>query len=637
MKKFETLFKYIKNNKTNFIISTLLFTASLISFGAGTYYAKNTVNSIYKEAIKTNDEIFVDIEKINKRISEEEALKFDEKFYPENVYKTIELDVSRQIYFPNIDRSHFLKNHILYVLENDNKLNYKFGSKPVEDYEIALTDYATRAFYEYGIKNTYNEISKEEIKEDLSVLIDKVLVTDFGNLTIKGIIDTGFDLKLYDSSNWYFELENLVNNSVLFSHNLNSKIKDFYYSKPKGKLPIGGLLSPDRQSDNLNYINDTSTYSEYLYKFSKEQNNENDIYLSYDAISYLINFDGYKNKKVTLPSKFNFNKEDLNTNLYLDSFFRALDEYVLEYTATKYYSEAYINKSFDIDKYEKKLNKEDSLVEEDKKDAYKIFLTDVYNFGITYDNFFQNNPHHYKITECTKELVDYIFSEYPELIDLKNKEILYTISEEDKGSIKIGGISLTNGFNSPVSIVPKELFNRLCDNNIYSSIHIDKDAANLNFGSLMKLLNENKELDVFNNDNLSSWLWIHDDIYRIFKIVLFSLSALLFSALIVVQFIFLKYKFILKKVKNDENHKDVFNYLISISSLSMVISLILLPLINFLGDLLAKTFINDAPFLTSGIVGMEYLALLLGTIFVLSIFLLFTICFKNKYKIKNDD
>ena len=60
-------------------------------------------------------------------------------------------------------------------------------------------------------------------------------------------------------------------------------------------------------------------------------------------------------------------------------------------------------------------------------------------------------------------------------------------------------------------------------------------------------------------------------------------------------------------------------------------------LINFLGDLLAKTFINDAPFLTSGIVGMEYLALLLGTIFVLSIFLLFTICFKNKYKIKNDD
>lgn len=142
MKKFETLFKYIKNNKTNFIISTLLFTASLISFGAGTYYAKNTVNSIYKEAIKTNDEIFVDIEKINKRISEEEALKFDEKFYPENVYKTIELDVSRQIYFPNIDRSHFLKNDILYVLENDNKLKYKFGSKPVEDYEIALTDYA---------------------------------------------------------------------------------------------------------------------------------------------------------------------------------------------------------------------------------------------------------------------------------------------------------------------------------------------------------------------------------------------------------------------------------------------------------------------------------------------------------------
>ena len=631
-KNVEDLHNIIKKKRSKFFITSFLLTASLISLGVGSYYAKNTINSIFEYSIKNNDKKFVNIESQN-NINDDEVKEIEGIFSKEDIYKRINLNLDFWVYKSNIvsDKNfHYLK---VKILENyDSSLSFKYGSKPINDNEIALTDFAIRPFYEFGIKNIYNEVSSELIKENENNLI--VIPSDFGNLKIKGIIDTGFDFNLYDDNQSYYEYENLVENSILFNENVTNKIKNYIRTDKKILSPLKGILQYDLDYNLLNslyFIHESETYKDYIYKIDDKKDSENDIYLNSQALSRLINSIDTKNKEVVLPSKFNFDHKEINTNLKLSNFFNVIDNYILEYAATKYYEEAYSNKSFDIYRCETELNKEGTLSQSDKKDAYKLFLRDVDAFGIQYDEFFNNNPQYFKINECAKEMVGYLFNEYKELFELSNMKIKYVIKGEEKEKLNIRGINLTGWYSGPVSVVSKEFYDKLnLENDVYSSLHIKKDKVVSNFESFMKFLNDNKGLKIFNNEKLGDGLWLHENCYFIPEIIMFSLFEICLIAFLIIYFFDIKLMFTANKIKKDKNYKSIYLYSIGIASLSALVSLILLPLFTYLSNLIIYECIKPIQILISGRPGIEYLYLILGIILVSFVAFSLIGIFRNK-------
>lgn len=624
------LFSTIKKNKINYFLTTLLLTTSLVSLGVGLYYAKNTNSNIHYKTIKDNESSLVDLSNVQK-ISDDEVSEFESVFSKENIYKSIDTqNLHVQIYSRNIDHEGVFQK--LKILDTSDDLSYIYGTKPLSDNEVSLTDFAIRYFYNYGLKNIYNEVSSEDIRKDQSLLIGKFLVTDFGTLKISGIIDTDFTFSSYDSNNDSLDFNNLIENSIVFNENVTQKI-NYLIRNIKKIVPFEDLLSytdRDNQFESLNYVHVFNTYKDYVYNIKNDSDESNDIYLSGPSISHLIQDIGIGDKEVTLAPKFNFGNEELNSNLKLDSFFEKINEYILEFTATKYYQEAYSRKNFDIYTYENKLNKQGPLEEIDKKNAYKLFLNDVYNFGIEYDNFFDENPHYFKINECALELVEYLFNEYPELSRLLDQKIKYRINGEE-GLLNFKGVNLTSGYYSPVSVLSKEIFDKFgFSNNIYSSIHIKKEVVLSNFNSFMNLLNENKDLEIFNNKTLNDAIWLYENSYFICKVLLFSLSGLTLIATFVIYIANIKNMFIVKKIHKDNNYKNIILYSSGVISFGAILSLVLLPFFTCLANLILFNVSEVTPLFFSGIPGIEYLFVVLDIIAILLIGVIILVLFNNK-------
>lgn len=633
-------FEVIKKKKTTYIFTSIFLTFSLIFFGVGFYYVKNTIHSIYKNSIEDNKASLVDVDTRN--ISEQQVINFEERFDRRDVYKLIEVESLRyNIYSLNLVDNVPQNISDLKVLECDaDSLKFKCGSKPINDNEIALTDFASRYFYDYGIKNIYTEVPSSLIKEDLINLLNKTLVTNYGNLIIKGIIDTGFNLSTCDYSNDYSYYD-LIENSVLFNEKVTNNIKNNLHSKNIFlKYPYPRLSSyelPINENGFLSFIHEKDTYQNYIYKLVNTKDEENDVYLSWNIVSCLIDQNYAGENIVTLPGKFNFNHQDLNTGLSLDRFLRNIDSFALEYAASKYYKEAYQNHSFDNVRYESRLDEKNNLSQKDKKDAYKLFLWDVVHYGITYDKAFNGDNEYSKILDCAKEISEFLLQKYNKIYDVCNKKIQYQLNDNDKGDLNLRGINLSSFYTDPFCIVSKQFFDKLnLKLNIYSSIHIQKDEVLSNLDSLINAINKNEGSYVFNNEILSDCLWLRENSFLPCKIIVFTVSALLFSVAYIKYFIETKYMFVFKKVNRSKDYKNIILFSISIISISSIISIILLPLFTFLSNTIIFQFAKEIPIIISGIPGFEYLYLLLGIALVSLIGLGTFMIFKHKINKQSD-
>lgn len=629
----ETL-ETIKKRKTSYIFTSIFLSFSLLFFGVGFYYVKNTIHSIYKSSIEDNNASLVDID--TRKISEQQVTHFEERFDRKDVYKSIEIEnLGHNIYSLNLGDNALQYVPNLKVLECDaDSLKFKCGSKPINDNEIAITDFAARYFYDLGIKNIYTEVPSSLIKEDLNNLLYKTLVTDYGNVIIKGIIDTGFNLSTFDYSKDHL-YNDLIENSVLFNEKITNNIKNNLHSKSIFlKYPYPRLSSnelPINGNSLLNSIHKKDTYQKYIYKLDNKKDEENDIYLGWNIISYLIDQNYASKNIVTLPSEFNFDHKDLSIDLSLDSFLRNIESFILEYSASKYYEEAYQNHSFDNVRYESKLKVKNNLSQKDKKDAYKLFLWDVAAYGIYYDEAFNGNNEYSKIIDCAKEISDFLLQKYPKIYDVCNKKIQYQISDNDKGDLNIRGINLSCFYSNPVCIISKDFFDSLnLKLNIYSSIHIKKDEVLSNLDNLIEAINKNEGSYIFNNEILSDCLWLQKNSFLPCKIVVFTLSALLFSVAYIKYFIDTKYMFAFKKVNRSKDYKNIFLFTTSIIATSGIISIVFLPLFTFLSKTIIFQFAKDIPIIISGIIGFEYFYLLLGILLITLIYFGTFLLFRHK-------
>lgn len=428
------------------ISSVLIAFISISLFGIFSSLESFDKNKAASKAILQNKEDYLSVQyrKTKSYLMHDENLDYLNKNYGLNSNGVI--NHGRAIYFLtdsiNVDQVSLKKSYTNYInyffkqtalnffpISDLNILpsSYKLlsGTLPKDKNEVMITDYQYEFFklfgYQYKRNNVIDSLSPEDIKDPESLIGKNIYGSTYKDLKISGILDTSFDLNLYQPFLNYLDYEAYDNDTApenikglyhQLDHDLDYSYINLLYINPD--------LGEEIKASN-DYYQIKDGYDDFYFgkdqplkeenKFTKIYNDKDeDISLlddKFEKDSLILPISTYMNslngnnlidkteKEFTIPKEYIYNEtQDLKITDSPYDFFSTIEKYGIAYVADKTGVNDFNSQKFDTIKYtkdyygSKNMSVPSSISDEDKKEIFSLFLKEnLYNYDYWIDEY----------------------------------------------------------------------------------------------------------------------------------------------------------------------------------------------------------------------------------------------------------